>query len=492
LRSNPTGGVVLFSLAAIPRILGAFFLPNAFGDAYVYIQEIGTLSTKLANGSFHLTDLFGFWLPLYQFLSALLNIFVRNGFYSGKIVAALFGAGACVFVYLVTERITRNNSAALWIFLLLAFNPLHIFYSASAMTDVPHAFFVLGALYFVLTGNWIIATVCGGLAGLIRVESWMLIALIPFLQLIRERRISISALVLLVIPPIFWFYISWRATGNWLACFVQRQEYHDWLLGMNPSIAHFSLIHVLKDLATLAVSTDLAVLIASCVTGWFVLKRFRQLVERTETSDELNAIFATVLLFFAFLGLLIVAYLTHQQPIIFPRYGLILFSLGLPILGWSFLRMRKTHPPLARQLLIGIVVVCLVDASIQFAGAVGTINQYRVQRAAADYLRDHFDANSGARVFCDDGTVRVLSGIPEAKFVTSANSPNQERGLIEFLKDQEVQYLVLVKPAPTHAFFTDASFTERASLDLLMESHAGFIPTDIWLYRVTESEAARP
>src|SRR5438552_72562 len=75
----------LVLLSAIPRILGAFWLPNAFGDAYVYIQEIGTLSTKLSTGAFRLTDLFGFWLPLYQFLSAIVNIPFKNCFYSGKL-----------------------------------------------------------------------------------------------------------------------------------------------------------------------------------------------------------------------------------------------------------------------------------------------------------------------------------------------------------------------------------------------------------------------
>src|ERR1051325_8980688 len=113
---------ILFFASAIPRLLGAFFLPNAFGDAYVYIQEIGTLSTKISHGSFRLTDLFGFWLPLYQLIAALLNVAVRNGFYSGKIVAALFGAGACVFVYLITQRLAGNHTAALGMFLVIALN----------------------------------------------------------------------------------------------------------------------------------------------------------------------------------------------------------------------------------------------------------------------------------------------------------------------------------------------------------------------------------
>src|SRR5436853_7925483 len=83
--------LALFLLSAIPRHLSAFFLPNAFGDAYVYIQEIGTLSTKLSTGTFRLTDLFGFWLPRDQFLSAIVNMPFKNGVYSAKLVAALFG-----------------------------------------------------------------------------------------------------------------------------------------------------------------------------------------------------------------------------------------------------------------------------------------------------------------------------------------------------------------------------------------------------------------
>ena len=491
MQTDPTRGVVLFFLAALPRLVGAFFLPNAFGDAYVYIQEIGNLSTKISGTTFRLTDLFGFWLPLYQFISAVINLLVKNGFYAGKVVAALFGAGACLFVYLITAQLTKNTTAATWMFLLIALNPLHIFYSASAMTDVPHAFFVLATLYFVLTGNWIVAAVCGALAGLTRVESWMLIALLPLIQFSKEHRISFVPILILMGPPVFWFYISWKATGNWLASFVQRQEYHDWLLRMNPSIAGFSLSHLLKDSATLLVSTEVAVLIACFMAGWFVLKHFRKTV-RGEAPDEVSAISAPVLFFFAFFALLVIAYLTHQQPIIFPRYGLILFSLGLPLLAWGFLRIRTTRPWLARGVLIGIAVVCLFDISVQLAGAVGTVMQYCVQRDTADYLRDHFDATSGMRIFCDDGTVRVLSGIPEEKFVTSANSPTDRPGIIEFLKDQRVQYLVLVKPAPTHAIFTDASVAKPASLDVLMYRRTAFIPTEIWLYQLSQSEAGRP
>src|SRR5207244_3461458 len=194
----------LVLVSATPRILGAFFLPNAFGDAYVYIRDIGAMSIKLSAHTFALTDLFGFWLPLYQFTCAVINVFVGNGFYVGKFVSAIFGVGVCLLVYGITLRLTANRTTALLAFVLIALNPLHILNSASAMTDVPHAFFVLASLYLILRQGWVAAAIFAALAGLTRVESWMLIALIPAIQFLRVRRVLVVAVLLLLIPPVLW------------------------------------------------------------------------------------------------------------------------------------------------------------------------------------------------------------------------------------------------------------------------------------------------
>src|SRR6266404_532966 len=354
--TNPrTLWATLVLVSGIPRIAGALVLPNAFGDAYVYIRDIGTMSTKLSQGTFALTDLYGFWLPLFQFVSAVVNVFLRNGFYAGKIVSALFGVGSCLLVYNITLRLTASTKAALVGFALIALNPLHITYSASAMTDVPHAFFVLASLYFALQRGWVLAAIFAALAGLTRVESWMFIALIPAIQFLRERRISITAFFILIIPPLFWFYISWKATGNWLACFVQRQYYHDWLLGMNPALAHFSLSSILRDSAILIISADIAVLISAFIAGWILLGQLPRSLTKLGLPEDLRGILAPVVFFFAFLALLVTAYLTHQQPMIFPRYGLILFSLGIPILAWTFLRVRQQKPLWLRRLLVSVI-----------------------------------------------------------------------------------------------------------------------------------------
>ena len=112
----------------------------------------------------------------------------------------------------------------------------------------------------------------------------MLLALIPLLQLIRERRVSLIAILILILPPVFWFYISWKATGDAFACFKQRQEYHDWLLAMNPSISRFSLKQITSDTATLLVSADIAVLIACCVAAWLVLRTISHAAIRERAS----------------------------------------------------------------------------------------------------------------------------------------------------------------------------------------------------------------
>jgi hypothetical protein len=477
----------LLLVSGLPRIAGAFFLPNAFGDAYVYIRDIGTMSTKIANGTFALTDLYGFWLPLYQVISAGANVIIKNGFYAGKIVSALFGIGSCLLVYSLTLRLTASRKAALLGFALIALNPLHITYSASAMTDVPHAFFVLSSLYFVQKRNWAPAAVFAALAGFTRVESWMLIALIPAIQFLKERRVSLPAVVMLIIPPLLWFYISWKATGNWLACFVQRQYYHDWLLAMNPALAHFSFPSVIRDSAILIISTDIAVLLSAFVAGWIVLKHLPRSFTRAGFPEASRPILAPVAFFFAFLGLLVTAYLTHQQPMIFPRYGLLLFSLGIPILTWTFLKVREQKPLWARPLLIFVIALCVFAAGIQLVGSVGSLNQTSAQRAAADYLHTHFEANSNAFIFSDEGTVSVMSGIPEQKFLTSSDAPRDREGFLNYLKEKNVAYLVFVNKGdstPAKLFPELASGQKVEVFEPVSHSSSRFLRMDIWLYRI--------
>ena len=486
--------IFLFAVAAIPRVLGAFFLPNTFGDAYVYIRDIGALSTKIKAGTFALTDLYGFWLPLYQFISALVNVFIGNGFYTGKIVSALAGVGVCLLVYAITLRVVQHQTAAFLSFLLIALNPLHIMNSASAMTDVPHALWVLASLYFVLKKRWVLAAVFAALAGLTRVESWMLIALIPTIQFWKERRVSIPAILIMLFAPLFWFYVSWKATGDWLACFRAREQYKDWLLTQNPALTAFSVMSVIQDTAMLVSGIDLAVLCAAVVAGWLIVRRLTRRADGVEAnvnaghepfvSTSIDSILPLLVFFFPFLALLVVAYLTHQQAIIFPRYGLILFSVGIPVLAWTYFAIVRRRPQWSRRVLVTIVALCVLNASAQFVGGVGELNRYRAQRQVADYIQTNFDANSSAKIFCDEGTVRALSGIAEDRFVSSANAPKEHDAIIRFLDDHNVRFLVYAKqPGSTLAIvFPDVEAIEPSGFKPVIQSYSTFLPIDVRVF----------
>ena len=479
--------LILIAIAGTPRLLGAFFLPNTFGDAYVYIRDIGALSTKIRGGTFALTDLYGFWLPLYQFISALINVFVGNGFYVGKIVSAMFGVGVCLLVYALTLRLTTHRGAALLSLVLIALSPVHILTSVSALTDVPHAFFVLASLYFVLRGRWIAAASMAALAGFTRVESWMLIGLIPLIQLLKEQRFSIPAAAIMIVPPLFWFYLSWKATGDWLACFKARQQYHDWLLAQNPALAHFSFASVVNDLAMLGSGTDFAVLGAAFMAAWLALERLRTSNHEDSTTGSIQPV---LVFYFAFLALLLVAYFTHQQPIIFPRYGLILFALGIPMLAWAYFEVKNRAPYWSRELLLAVVILCAVNFTAQLAGAIGELHRYSAQRSVADYLRDHFDRNSNTRVLCDEGTVRVLSGIPDAQFVISSGLPKDPDGFLSALADKDVEWLIVARqPGSTPPqLFPDYEYGERIGpYESVTSGHSEFLPAHVWVYRRPQS-----
>jgi len=488
ISKQSTTVTLLVLTSGIPRILGAFLLPNSFGDAYVYTREAATLSANFSAGTLSLTDFYGYWLPLYQFICALVNIPVHHPYYVAKLVAALFGIGGCLLVYGLSFHLTNDRKASFFAFILIALNPLHIFNSASAMTDIPSAFFILGSVYFALKKRWIIAALFGMGAGLTRVDNWILIALLPAIQIIEERRVSVIPILILAFPPVFWFYISWKATGDWLACFISRKQYMDALLAANPSIASFSVLNVAHDLGNLLVSTDVPVLLACSSAAWIVVKR----IPASKTAGNSKAFFnlATInLFFFAYLGFLLLAYLTHKQPIIFPRYGLLLFALGIPVLAWTYLEFARTRPAWKRRLLVGIVLFCVLDASIELVGSAGFINKVYAHQDAARYLHARLFENTGAKIFCDDLTVRPESGLPDENFVSSALAPNDRQGFLNYLRQNNVEYLVFIKKedsTPAKLFPDLENGSGNEWFQPVAHFHRRFLPTDIWIYQVRE------
>jgi len=236
-------------------------------------------------------------------------------------------------------------------------------------------------------------------------------------------------------------------------------------------------------------------MVSAFVAGWILLKRLPRSLIRLSLPQDLQGILAPLVVFFAFLILLVTAYLTHQQPMIFPRYGLLLFSLGIPILMWTVLRLRQQRPLWARGILVSVVVLCILNASIQLVGSVGSLNQTAAQRAVGDYLHTHFAPDSNSTIFSDEGTATVMSGIPEEKFLTSSDAPRDRAGFLAFLKEKHVEYLVFVTridSTPAKLFPELRTGTTTETFEPVLHSRSKFLRMDIWVYRVRYGAVARP
>jgi hypothetical protein len=436
----------LIIVSGVPRILGAFLLPNAFGDAYTYLEYIEAMRSKMADGAFAVRDLHGFWLPMYQFICAAASLLFGHTFYVAKLVSALCGAGVCLLVYQTSLRLTNHRPLSLLAFALAALNPLHILYSSSSLTDIPHGFLVMASLYFALEKRWKTAAVFAAAAGFMRVESWMLIALLPALQFLFQRRISLGALGILIISPIFWFYICWNATGNAMDYFEARNRYIAEYAVAKPSVMTFSSQRLRLDRERLLVSTNLAVL-CSCLAAALMIVRMiiKRIIARGRQkfvmeSLDFNGVIATNVFFFANLGFLLFAYFTGSQPEIWSRYGLIFFTLGLPVTAWTFLAITERRSKII--LATAILAVSIFHTRDQVKEVVSCLSEDSARSVVAAYLKEAQKNDPGFRIYCDDGQVRFLSGVGFDRFVTAHNLPADPAALLKRFDEAGVKYVV--------------------------------------------------
>jgi hypothetical protein len=430
----------LIFVSGVPRILGAFLLPNAFGDAYSYLEAIEAMRSKMAAGTFALKDLYGFWFPLYQITCAALSYLFDHTYYLAKLVSALSGIAVCLLVYLITMRLTDHRPLSLLAFAVAALSPLHILYSSSSMTDIPHGLLVLASLYFALEKRWKTAAVFAAAAGFTRIESWMLIALLPALQLFFYRRVSLAACGIMIASPLFWFYLSWKATGNPMAYFEVRDRYIVDYAAANPVVTTFSWPRLHLDAKRLLISTNLGVLCSCLVATYLIVSSLVRRGFETLSKDFAGVIASTVFFFYN-LGFLLFAYFTGRQPDIWSRYGLLFFTLGLPVTAWTFLTITRERVRLKIVLAAAISLIFIFQFRDQLSEVASCVSEERARAGIADYLRAHLD-DPRRRIYCEDGNVRFLTGIPKGNFLTAYQLPSDTNALLKSFDAAGVKYVV--------------------------------------------------
>src|ERR1051325_14754 len=449
---------LLFLASTIPRIIGAIWLPNAFGDAYAYTEQTYYLRRALLDGSFSISSLFGFWLPLYQFICATISAVVGNTFYVPKIVSAICGGGICLLVCAVTWELTRSKCLTWVTTIAIAVNPYHIFYSSSAMTDVPHAFFILLCAFCCIKRRWWLASIFALSAGLMRIESWVLIAIIPAAHFAttnskssKQLLKSIALFLFLTVGPLFWLFVSWKATGSFGKYFEIRNQYIVETLAGNPWLASISTSRVAADLLRLIYIVN-PLVIGAAVMLLLSLNRTASVPTPSVFTKSLSWMRnllgmaqGLVLTFFcSHLAFLLIAYATNNQPEIWPRYGLIFFTLGLPLLASHYSQTSKAGG-FDRRGALRIYATALLFA-IQFCVQLVDVTRMTVKSdpnvLAAEFLEDQHKSDKTVKIYCDDGAIRVLSGIPLEEFRNQYNSPADEKAFIQSLRDNQVRFLV--------------------------------------------------
>jgi hypothetical protein len=485
--------IAVWLIALATRLGAAFLLPNAEGDGYCYAETIAQLSTQISSGHFHLTDLFGFWLPLFQLAAAILNVWIGNALLAGKILSALCGAVACVLVFAITGKIMRNVWLAWLAFALIVLSPLHVLYSAACMTDAPYGCLVLASLWFVLQRRWIVAAIFAGAAGFVRLEPWALILLLPLIQFLYERRISLVALGILLVPPFAWLAISHFATGDAFAYFADRARYHASYLDFYPSRHGFAWSDIAQDIDYLLFAANRIVVLAIIATA--TLSIFR-LVRRRRISLALAAPFGYIAAIF---GLLLVAYVTKRQPVILPRYGLIFFALGLPLLMWliAWAIKRPSRSILVRLAAAVVLLVSAYEIQGQWVVISKVLVDFRAHNDVARALTAALERSPDPeqRCFSDAVGVRVLSGLPPGRFVRSNLTPATAKENVaafeSYLEQQHVGYLVFMRTEDSLPVQFFPELDSNARIDSQQFELIAFAPSpfgpDVWLYRLRDA-----
>ena len=482
--------IILWTTALATRLLAAWLLPNAEQDGYSYAEMIARWSASFSAGHFRLADLFGFWLPLFPIVAAIPNTWIGNALLVGKILTGLCGAVSCVLIFAITEKLTRSIVLAFVAFAIVLSSPLHVLYSAACMTDIPHACLVLASLWCALQRRWMVASIFAAFAEGVRVEAWSLIILLPLIQFLYERRISLLSLAILLFPPLAWLCIGQLARGDPFAFFAERARYQTQYLAFHGSDMHQDVDYFLLGANYIVFFSIMA---AAGLWIWRALCRRRT----PPLGDTIILGYTAVLL-----GFILFAYVTRRQPVLLPRYGLIFFVLGVPLLMCliqSLLEQRRLSW-FARSVAAALIALCLWQGKKQLLTVSRVFADFRAHQQVAQILAVTFQESPGLRQRCfsDDAAVRVLSGLPADRFVRSATAASAaHRNLTKFesyLREQNVAYLVFTRiedslPVNFYPNLGGSRGSDTGNFQLITVGFSPFAP-DVWLYRLRHREGA--
>jgi hypothetical protein len=154
---------------------------------------------------------YGGWPPGFMFLSGLVGLLVPHVLWAPRLLNAALGGGSVVALYAVARE-PFGRPVAIASALLLAWFPLHLFLSASALTEPSALFEMLAAMALVFAAPrrgmalLVPAAVLLVLAAMTRYEVWPLLPWFPLYVAVRtgRHRVALAFAVTLAAFPIAW------------------------------------------------------------------------------------------------------------------------------------------------------------------------------------------------------------------------------------------------------------------------------------------------
>jgi 4-amino-4-deoxy-L-arabinose transferase-like glycosyltransferase len=205
-----------FSLHQVVELDGAYYI--SLGENLV---EKGSYSDMENNLNTNLT-------PGMPIAVGLLNLLIKDGVLSSRLINAIFGSLLIIPVYLFTKRIFNRKEAYIAAILTASYTIL-IYSSTLTYNDSLYSFLFLFGLYFGWLGlnkeklwMYILAGVLFGISALVRPESGLVVVVFIFYSLIAFRNFSLKRffnilsliiVFVLVISP--WVLFVHENTGKW-------------------------------------------------------------------------------------------------------------------------------------------------------------------------------------------------------------------------------------------------------------------------------------
>lgn len=315
----------------------------------------------------------GAWLPFHVYLLGIALKIYHNLVWVPRVFTIIFGLISLTAVYSITYLLSRNRIAGLVSMLLLCFNPVNLWLSATPLTEMPSSAMILvaiaGALLYLREGKaWPlrVSALALFLANGLRYESWIYSGLFSLLVVVVEAQkiIKHQKSIREAAPFILTALIPWIVPVVWLVGnYVQKQDALYFVKDIrNYKATYYGAAKSFLPYLKVLVSLDVVVLILGVLAFGYTLSR------RPTKLEVYHLIFTLIPLL---LYILLSGGQTEPRPNYIRYLGPFTF-LFYPLISAMVLKLlssfSKHWKPTAAALLVLLCVYCgyLLRTSLHF------------------------------------------------------------------------------------------------------------------------------